>query len=93
VKRIRKGPTNYNWDQFYVQLKWTPKASQLLCFDATDEFKSQLKLYLEESDPELSISDPYYLYVPILRIISESFDESIWGIRDIVRDIEKVLLV
>lgn len=69
--------------------KWTSQFATALCFDLPLSVQDQIQLALSRQE-QAALLDIYSMQVIILDEIIRLFDNSVWAIRDAVRDIEKV---
>lgn len=88
IKQISTIPTEYTWYDFTVFTTWTPRAHTILCFDISPEFQSDIHSTLL-SEVDQKIFDVYFIHSSLISLILKLYDESVWALRDHVRDIEK----
>jgi hypothetical protein len=62
----------------------------VLCVDTPDDFPSKLAQSMTQEREPLDLSDPFTLHLPLVDRIIHLYDESVWGIRDLIRRVEKV---
>lgn len=62
----------------------------ILCFDTPEHFRQRLFQALNSSTWTLSEPVIYQLHAYLIDQIINLYDESVWALRDIVRDVEKV---
>jgi hypothetical protein len=70
--------------------RWEPGHSMVLCIDTPDDFRSQLEQSIAKGEDTIDLSNPFALYVPLIDQIVDLYDRSVWGIRDLIRTVEKV---
>lgn len=71
--------------------KWSPRLATAICFDLPVSVQDQIQLALSRQE-QTTLLDIYSMQVIILDEIIQLFDESVWAIRDAVRNVEKVNL-
>ena len=69
---------------------WTPQHTRILCIATPREFKEQLQHTLANLSSDMDSVDPYSLHIPLVEVLLTLYDQSVWSIRDLVRDVEKV---
>ncbi|PVI04460.1 hypothetical protein DM02DRAFT_177767 [Periconia macrospinosa] len=90
VKRIdHSTPTGYQWSEMTFFSRWTPQNSTILCMGVPSSFASSLASILPTIWDEDSASNAYAAHVPLVETLIAMHDESVWGFRDEVRNIEK----
>jgi hypothetical protein len=80
---------DYTWHKIICLTHWSAKQNVVLCIAtmiAFERFRDQLAL----SRLSLDLSRPYAAHALISREIVYLFDDSVWGMRDLIRDAEKV---
>ena len=92
IKKILSKHSNqllYGWDKMSIHTKWTPASMLVLCFDVPAT--TQAKIEQEVSHHHrYDSTDMYAMHIVILNEIVQLFDESVWALRDEIRQIEKV---
>ena len=83
--------SSYSWAEMSFYTKWTPHFTLNLCFDVPMAFQIRLRQALDLREQPFGVDDLYASHVTILDQILMMFDESVWALRDGVRQIEKVL--
>ncbi|EPS39999.1 hypothetical protein H072_6378 [Dactylellina haptotyla CBS 200.50] len=82
---------NYTWLKMGFFTSWSPdRQKSVLCLDCTSEFQEFIRKTLEtgnNNDPFLL--DPYCFHIIIIEAIARTIDDSIWALRNIVRETEK----
>jgi hypothetical protein len=73
--------------------RWEAGHSMVLCIDTPENFPSQLEQSIAKGDDTIDLSNPFALYVPLVDQIVDLYDKSVWGIRDLIRTVEKVLFL
>jgi hypothetical protein len=95
AKRQQPIPDDYTWHKIICLTHWSAKQNVVLCiatmiafehFRASFDFKDQLAL----SRLSLDLSRPYAGHALISREIVYLFDDSVWGMRNLTREAEKV---
>lgn len=93
IKQISTIPTVYTWYDFTFFTTWTPTgAHTILCFDVSPVFQSAIHSTLL-SEVNKKIFDVYFIHSSLLSLILKLYDESVWALRDHVRDMEKKRMV
>ena len=91
VKNVAPMQSSYSWAEMSFYTKWTPHFTLNFCFDIPMASQIQLRQALCSCEQPFGLNDPYASHVRILDQILMIFDESVWALRDGVRQIEKVL--
>ena len=91
VKNVAPMQSSYSWAEMSFYTKWTPHSTLNLCFDVPVAVQVRLRRELDSREQPLGVGDLYASHVRILDQILIMFDESVWALRDGVRQIEKVL--
>jgi hypothetical protein len=71
---------------------WEPDRYMLLCIDTPNGFREELQHSLER-EQKLDLQDPFAFFLPLMDQIITLYDHSVWGIRDLIRQVEKVVLI
>ena len=71
---------------------WKPGCYMMLCVDTPSGFREELQHSLER-ERKLDLQDPFAFLLPLMDQIILLYDHSVWGIRDLIRQVEKVLLI
>ena len=93
IKIPRHTPHNtleYTWHEMTFVTRWTPSHCTVVCINTPDTFLSGLEQALSMGSGKLDLSDPYALHIHLMDQIIMLYDESVWGIRDLIRRVEKV---
>jgi hypothetical protein len=93
VKIVHPTPQDgagYTWYEMTFFTRWTPDHYMVVCVDTPDNFPADLKHSLSTRSGELDLSDPFALHIPLMDQIIMLYDQSVWGIRDLIRRVEKV---
>ena len=90
VKNVAPMQSSYSWTEMSFYTKWTPNFTLNFCFDVPMAFQVRLRQALDSRVQPLGVGDLYASHVRILDQILMLFDESVWALRDRVRQIEKV---
>ena len=90
VKNVAPMQSSYSWAEMSFYTKWTPHSTLNLCFDVPMAFQVRLRQALYSHEQPFGVGDFYASHVKILDQILMLFDESVWALRDGVRQIEKV---
>lgn len=90
VKKVDPMRSTYHWSEMSFYSKWTVDSIINICFDVPKA--SQVRLYqaLSSHHQPFHIADVYASHGAILDEILALYDESIWSLRDGVRQIEMV---
>lgn len=80
----------YKWHEMTFLSLWTPQHTQILCIATPREFNEQLLHTLVYLSSDMDPADPYSLHVPLVEVLLTLYDQSVWSIRDLVREVEKV---
>jgi hypothetical protein len=81
---------DYTWYEMSFFGRWEPDHSMVLCIDTPEDFRSQLEQSIAKGEDMIDLSNPFALYVPLVDQIVDLYDRSVWGIRDLIRTVEKV---
>jgi Mg2+ and Co2+ transporter CorA len=79
----------YAWITLTFVTWWTQTQSFVLCFGVPIDMQHRLESRLRDGQ-HLSSQDPFALLVPLLDEILKQYDESVWRIRDHIREVEEV---
>lgn len=90
VKNVAPMQSSYSWAEMSFYTKWTPHFTLNFCFDVPMAFQIRLRQALDSGEQAFGVNDLYASHVRILDQILMIFDESVWALRDGVRQIEKV---
>ena len=71
---------------------WEPGRCMMLCIDTPTGFREELRHSLER-EQKLDLQDPFAFFLPLMDQIILLYDHSVWGIRDLIRHVEKVVLI
>ena len=91
VKTVAPMQSSYSWAEMSFYTKWTPHSTLNFCFDVPTTSQIRLRQALNSGERPFGLDNPYASHVRILDQILTLFDESVWALRDGVRQIEKVL--
>lgn len=100
VKMILEEPAengkDYKWYEMTILSHWDVLAEthQILCIDTPEDFPEALLKALSKSSSQMTqnyFRDPFSMHAQLLDQIVQLNDESVWAIRDPIREIEKVL--
>lgn len=84
----RQSGKGYTWYEMGFFTCWDNSGRcRVLCIDTPEDLQSGLETVLQES---LNPRDPFAMHIPLLDQIVKLYDDSVWRVRDPVRDIEKV---
>ena len=92
VRATANAGLSYGWYKMTFFTRWEQNHSITLCIDTPSNTKSMLEIALSQDLSTLNLMDPFAVYVPLIDHIITLYDRSIWGIRDLIRNIEKVYL-
>jgi len=98
AKKESKNPDNpddYTWHKIICLTHWTAKQNVVLCIATMKAFEHFRDSFgfptpLGLSQLSLDLERPYAAHALISREIVYLVDESVWGMRDLTRDAEKV---
>jgi hypothetical protein len=79
----------YTWITLSFVAWWTPDQSLILCFGAPQQLQIGLESALKV-DPSIKYDNPFALLNPVIDQILKLYDQSIWSIRDQIRNVESV---
>lgn len=71
---------------------WEPSRYMMLCIDTPSGLREELQHSLER-ERKLDLQDPFAFLLPLMDQIILLYDHSVWGIRDLIRQVEKVILI
>jgi Mg2+ and Co2+ transporter CorA len=87
-QRASSAPT-YRWEKLgFVTFHPSPKFFTILCLDAGDDARAQLRRRILGSKLAVLEAHPLSVHLLVLRYILESFDRAVWSWRDEVRELE-----
>ena len=82
---------SYTWcEMSFFALSTTPGRTTVICFDAPDHFRSRLFAALKSASQSLNEPDIYQLHAYVIEQVLILYDDSVWAIRDVVRNAENV---
>ena len=92
TKKTKKPNPSYRWYEMTFFTRWTPDSCLTLCIDTPTNMISELQSVLTNDTrySSLDMADPFAMYVPLLDHIIKMYDDAVWGMRNMVRPIEKV---
>jgi hypothetical protein len=91
VQNTAFNPEGYVWYQMgFFALQNAAGRTTVLCFDTPDRFRLQLLEDLNSSSRGFKEPDIHQLHTFLVEQILNLYDESVWALRDIVREVEKV---
>lgn len=79
----------YVWHEMTFFTRWEPNHCMVVCVDTPDSLPADLARRL--SKEALDRSNPFALHIPLVDQIITLNDKSVWGIRDLIRRVEKVI--
>ncbi|EUC39982.1 hypothetical protein COCMIDRAFT_10046 [Bipolaris oryzae ATCC 44560] len=79
----------YHWHEMTFCYRWDSKSCSILCLGVDAAFKSCLKEKLRQMWPGIQGSQPGCLLVPLIEVLVVTYDQSVWSMRDTVRQAEK----
>ncbi|KAK6531885.1 hypothetical protein TWF694_003050 [Orbilia ellipsospora] len=81
---------SYSWLKTGFFTTWSPDGRQsILCLDCPPEVKDHIWNALQNTDTDCFQFDPYCFHPTVVNAMVAAFDESVWLLRDAVRDVEK----
>lgn len=84
------GKLSYKWHEMTFLCRWDAQCSVTLCIGVDVAFQNHLQQALHNIWPEVQASRNFSLLIPLAEAIVTMYDISVWSIRDIVRQAEKV---
>ncbi|EUC34092.1 hypothetical protein COCCADRAFT_4439 [Bipolaris zeicola 26-R-13] len=79
----------YHWHEMTFCYRWDSKSCSILCLGVDASFRSCLQEKLQQIWPDIQGSQPGCLLVPLIEVLVITYDQSVWSMRDIVRQAEK----
>jgi hypothetical protein len=92
VKATSGFPPTYTWYEMTFLSIWEPGRYMTLCIDTPNGFREELQHSLER-EQKLDLQDPFAFLLPLMDQIILLYDHSVWGIRDLIRQVEKVTII
>lgn len=92
VKATFGFPPSYTWYEMTFLSIWEPGRYMMLCIDTPNGFREELQHNLER-EQKLDLQDPFAFLLPLMDQIILLYDHSVWGIRDLIRQVEKVIFI
>lgn len=83
------GRLSYDWHEMTFCLRWDPKCCTILCLGVDSSFQNQLQQNLNQMWAEFQGSEAGSLLAPLIEVLVAMYDQSVWSIRDVVRQAEK----
>jgi hypothetical protein len=80
----------YEWYEMTFLMSWEPERSNMYCFNCPDNMLQLLKTAISNRSTPLNFADPFSMYVPLMDEIVKLYDSSVWAVRHVLRQIEKV---
>lgn len=76
----------------FFALSTSPERTTVICFDTPDHFRLQLLAAINSASYGLILNEPdvYELHAYVIEQLLKLYDQSVWTIRDIVRNVEMV---
>ena len=90
IKKVDSMGSTYSWSEMSFYSTWTAGCTISICFDVPKASQMRLFQNLSASAQQLDVTDAYASHGVILGEVLFMYDESIWGLRNGVRQIEKV---
>ncbi|KAH8696053.1 hypothetical protein BGW36DRAFT_380134 [Talaromyces proteolyticus] len=79
---------DYKWYEMTIVSRWDFNGQRrILCIDTPDDFPRHMQDALQNKAPDSR--DPFAMHLPLMDQIVRLNDESVWAIRDPIREIEK----
>ena len=89
-----KPSDGYVWYEMEFFISWiTLNQVLVICFETPKVFQDRLFLAVEHSKENTDRLNPYFFPILIMDEVITLHDESVWGLRDHIRGIEKVGLL
>lgn len=98
VKQLRTEISLYNpayvWYEMGFFIRYgASQQTTFLCFDVPDVFRTRLLTSLSLSSSKPGDLNKYSLHTLLLNEIVHLYEDSVWAIRDAIRDVEEVSLM
>jgi hypothetical protein len=101
LEKIEKTDKDYKWYEMGFFTCWDDSGNcRVVCVDTPEELQLGLKDFFQSHlGPEaalqkqwhpLNFDDPFAMHIPLIDQIVLRYDESVWLIRDLIRDVETV---
>ena len=90
VKRVDPIQSSYSWSEMSFYTTWTTEFTINLCFDVPKASQMRLHQALNLRQKPFDTRDIYASHVLLLDEVLAMFDDSVWALRDGVRQIEIV---
>ena len=84
------GKMSYKWHEMTFFCRWDAECSITLCLGVDAAFQNHLQQALHDIWPDIQASRSFSLLIPLVEAIVTMYDRSVWSVRDIVRQAEKV---
>lgn len=79
----------YKWHEMTFCLRWDSKCCAVLCLGVDSSFEDKLQDNLNHMWSGFQGQEPESLLAPLIEVIVTMYDQSVWSIRDVVRQVEK----
>lgn len=90
VKHVDQKPTDYRWYEMSFFSTWSRNSNILICFDVPDTLRLPInEALVRGSIPSYDSSAPYSLHSLLLTHLLPLYHESVWAVRNHVRQAEK----
>jgi hypothetical protein len=91
VKLVDKNDmSKYKWCEMTFLTRWDEDHNTVFCIGTDSFFEGLLQECLGRTGRELAPANPWSMQVPLLEAIVALQDRSVWLVRDVVRNVEKV---
>jgi hypothetical protein len=80
----------YIWHEMMFFSRWEPGHFTMLCVDTPDYLRPRMEQVLGDSRVAVDLKDPFALLMPMVDQICLLYDQSVWSIRTVIREAEKV---
>ncbi len=91
IKVVSPNDYMYTWHEMGFFSLWVPDTiNVMLCFDVPLMIQNAIKSHFTICKTPCDMGQMYCLHAIIIEEIVEQFECSVWAIRDIVRNVEKV---
>ncbi|KAJ3495500.1 hypothetical protein NLG97_g3354 [Lecanicillium saksenae] len=88
--KMVQGDRNYEWVKVTCLTHFlSPRNQVMLVFDPNTQTQALLLESLMGEEPNDELIDPFWVYSRILKNVVELYDQSIWYLRHLVRNLEK----
>lgn len=83
----------YKWCEMTFFSRWEKDHSIVFCIGTDHSFERLLQENVNRMSEKLSLINPWSMQVPLIETVVALQDRSVWKVRDVVRNVEKVCLI